>query len=145
MALTHDGIQTPLPPSPQGLGIGLLLVVGGFVTIIMGGACIGGPAILIGALMVVNQINGKSRTRVTFSKLLLEEERLVVGFLVGPSKRRITWPDLASVGVEGDEVVVKGHSGAELRVGKGCTPEELDTLKGRIEDAARRYAEEGGA
>ena len=147
MALTRDGIETPLPPSLQGLGIGIAVLIGGIVAsfLIPGMICFGLPAILIGTLMVVNQANGVCRTRVTFSKLLIEEERLVMGFLVGPTKRRLGWPDLNSVSIEGDEVVVTGHSGAELRTGKGCPDEELQELKSRIEKAAQQYAEEGGA
>ena len=41
-------------------------------------------------------------------------------------------------------MVVKGRSGTELRVGKGCTDDELQQLKGKIEEAARLYADEGG-
>lgn len=144
MPITHDGLQTPLPPSPQGLGIGLVVLAGGVAAAVFGQLCIAVPVLLIGTLMVVNQVNGTSRTRVTFSKLLIEDERLVMGFLVGPSKRRIQWQDLASVDVVDGEVVIKGHTGSELRTGKGCTPEELEQLKGKIEEAARLYAEEAG-
>lgn len=144
MPITHDGLQMPLPPSTQGLGLGLLVLVGGIAASVFGQLCLGIPAILIGLLMVVNQVNGTSRTRVTFSKLLIEDERLVMGFLVGPSKRRIQWGDLSSVDVADGELVIRGHGGSELRTGKGCTQEELEQLKLKIEEAARRYAEESG-
>lgn len=144
MALTHDGIQMPLPPSPQGLGIGLAVLAGGIGLSFIGQLCIGLPLLLVGILLVVDQVNGKSRTRVTFSKLLIEDERLVRGFLIGPSKRRMQWADLASVAIVEGEVVVKGKSGAELRMGKGSTPEELEALKTKIEEAAALYAEEAG-
>lgn len=134
----------PLPPSPQGLGLGVLVLVGGIAAAFVGQLCISLPALIVGALMVANQVNGTSRTRVTFSKLLIEDERLVMGFLVGPSKRRIQWPDLASVEVIDGEVVLKGKGGTELRTGKGSPPEDLEGLKSKIEEAARRYAEEGG-
>lgn len=68
-----------------------------------------------------------------------------MGFLVGPSKRRIAWPDLDEVQIADGEVVCKGKSGTELRAGKGCPDEELEQLRTKIQDAARRYADEGGS
>jgi hypothetical protein len=91
--------------------------------------------------MVGNQLGGVTRTRITFSKLLVEDERPVMGFLIGPSKRRIAWGDYESVEVANGLVVAKGK-GTTLELGKGSTPAELEELARRIRDAAQRFREE---
>ena len=145
MAQTRDGIQTPYPPSPVGLGIGLLVVAAGIAALVVDASwwCAAVPALLVGALMVANQFGGVTRVRVTHSKLLVEDERLVMGFLVGPSKRRIAWTDYQSADVVDGEVVVKGQSN-ELRVGQGCPDDELQELVRRIGEAEQNFREEGG-
>ncbi|MEN0062056.1 MAG: hypothetical protein AAGA48_07865 [Myxococcota bacterium] len=145
MALTRDGIQTPYPPSPLGLGLGLLVAGGAIAAIVTqpGWWCVGVPLLLVGVLMVANQFGGVTRVRVTHSKLLVEDERLVMGFLVGPAKRRIAWTDYASADVIDDEVVVKGQSGSELRVGKGVDKAELNELVERIAEAEKNFRDEG--
>ncbi|MBX2799282.1 MAG: hypothetical protein KTR31_16525 [Myxococcales bacterium] len=144
MARTHDGIQTPLPPSPTGIGLGLAVLIGGIAASFFF-LCAGIPIVIVGLLMLVNQLNGKSRVRLTFSKLLVENERLVMGFLVGPAKQRVAWPDLKGVEVTDGVVVVTSSTGDALRLGEGCPDDELQELKARIEESAQRYADEGGA
>ncbi|MEO0602677.1 MAG: hypothetical protein AAF211_14640 [Myxococcota bacterium] len=146
MAQTRDGIQTPYPPNPVGLGLGVVLAGGAVAALVMDTSswCFAVPALLVGGLMIANQFGGITRVRVTHSKLLVEDERLVMGFLVGPSKRRIAWTDYASAEVAGDEVVVKGKSGTELRVGKGQPADDLNALVRRIGEAEQNFREEGG-
>ncbi len=147
MAQTRDGIQTPYPPSPVGLGLGVIIAGAGIAVLVTGAAstwCVALPAMVIGSLVVANQFGGVTRVRVTHSKLLVEDERLVVGFLVGPSKRRIAWSDYSSADIVDGEVVVKGKPGNELRVGKGVPSEELEELVRRIAEAEKNFREEGG-
>lgn len=145
MAQTRDGIKTPYPPSPVGLGLGVLVTVAAIAGLVMRSDlwCAAVPVLLIGIGMVANQFGGVTRVRVTHSKLLVEDERLVMGFLVGPAKRRIAWDDYQGVDVVDGEVVVKGRTG-ELRVGKGCPQGELDELVRRIGEAEQNFREEGG-
>ena len=142
---THDGVQAPLPPSLPGAAAGVAVVAVGVAVGVFGGWCFGAPILPIGLLMVLNQVRGKHRVRLTFSKLLVEDERLVWGFLVGPGKSRIAWEDYAGAEVQGHELVVKDKQGGELRVGQGCTEPELQELKERVEVSAKRFHEEGGA
>lgn len=145
MAQTRDGIQTPYPPNPVGLGLGALVTAAGVGALVVDGSywCVAVPALIVGVLMIANQFGGVTRVRVTHSKLLVEDERLVMGFLVGPAKRRIAWSDYQGAEVVDGEVVVKGQSN-ELRVGKGVAQPELDELVRRIGDAEKNYREEGG-
>jgi hypothetical protein len=141
---THDGVQAPLPPSIPSALMGVVVLGGGVAAGMFFSWCVGAPLIPIGALMVLNQARGKHRVRLTFSKLLVEDERLVWGFLVGPAKRRIAWEDYAGAEVQGHELVVKDKQGGELRIGQGCPTPELEELKGRVEESATRFREEGG-
>lgn len=153
MGLTHDGLQSPLPPSRLWQLVGVLVLIGGVALCTRGGAwwCGGLSTATIGLLMVGNQFGGVTRIRVTFSKLLVEDERPVMGFLIGPSKRRIPWEEYVGVEVTGGRVVAKGGppggKGApvELVLGEGATPAELDELARKIRDAAERFKAEGGA
>jgi hypothetical protein len=144
MALTHDGLQTPLPPNRLWQLVGLAVLVGGIAwCVVARGAwlCPAISTIAIGALMFANQLGGVTRVRVTFSKLLVENERPVMGFLIGPSKRRIPWEELQSVSSDGQKVVAKGTSDT-LELGKGCPEPDLQELVRKIEDAAARFAVE---
>ncbi|HHO52151.1 MAG TPA: hypothetical protein ENK18_15070 [Deltaproteobacteria bacterium] len=144
MARTHDGIQTPLPPNVSSLMLGVLVLAGGVATAIfapspVAAGCAGAPITLIGLLMLLNQVSGKRRVRITNSKLLVEDERLVMGFLIGPSKDRVTWPDLQGVELAEGVLIVRGREGHELRLGEGCPPEELAELKERIGRAVEAF------
>lgn len=97
---------------------------------------------LVGLLMLLNQARGKHRVRITHSKLLVEDERLVWGFLIGPSKSRVMWADFAAAELGDAELVVKDKAGGVLRVGRGCTVPELTELKTRVEQAAQRFLDD---
>lgn len=149
MATTRDGIQTPYPPSPTGIGLGVLVTAAGVAALVgMPGTpslwCAALPATIVGILMVVNQFKGISRVRVTHSKLLVEDERLVMGFLVGPAKRRVAWKEYAGAEVVDGEVVVKDDKGGALKVGQGVPQAELEELLRRIVEAEKNFREEGG-
>ncbi|MEZ4240959.1 MAG: hypothetical protein R3F59_33340 [Myxococcota bacterium] len=143
MALTHDGLHRPLPPNRVAQLVGLLLVGVAIAAFTQGGAwiCAGLTGLVIGALVFANQLGGVSRTRVTFSKLLVEDERPVMGFLVGPSKRRIPWEEFEGVEVAGGKVVAKGKS-TTLELGEGAAEPDLQELARKIRDAAERYEKE---
>jgi hypothetical protein len=143
MGLTHDGLQTPLQPSRLWQAVGLLLVLGGVGLIVQGWYCTAIGVLVFGLLTVGNQLSGITRVRITFSKLLVEDERPVMGFLIGPSKRRIPWAEFQGVEVAGGKVVAKGKA-TTLELGDGCPEPELAELARKIQDAAERYAREGG-
>lgn len=144
MSLTHDGLQRPLPPNRVAQLVGLALVAGGIGVCTLGGGwiCAGISGIVFGLLTVGNQLGGVTRARVTFSKLLVEDERPVMGFLIGPSKRRIPWEEFESVEVAGGKVVAKGKQ-ATLELGEGAPAPELHELARKIRDAAERFEREG--
>lgn len=142
MALTHDGLQTPLAPNRMWQLIGLAVLAGGIAwCVVARGAwlCPAITIILVGLLMVGNQMGGVTRVRITFSKLLVEDERPVMGFLIGPSKRRIPWEELETVDVTGGQVVAKGKA-TTLELGAGSPDSDLQDLMRKIKDAAARYA-----
>jgi hypothetical protein len=147
MALTHDGLSEPLPPSRLWQLIGLLITAGGVALLWIGWYCTGVSVLLLGLLTFGNQLGGVTRVRVTFSKLLLEHERPVVGFLIGPVKQRIPWDEFQTVDVAGGKVVAKGRS-TTLELGAGRPESELEELSRKIRDAAERWrteaAERGG-
>ena len=141
MALTHDGMSEPLPPSRLWQLVGLLITVGGVALLVIDWYCIGLSVLVIGLLTFGNQLGGVTRVRVTFSKLLIEHERPVVGFLIGPVKQRIPWEEFQSVEVSGGKVLAKGRS-TTLELGAGRPEGELLELSRKIEGAAERWRTE---
>jgi hypothetical protein len=123
--------------------VGVLLVLGSVGLIVQGWYCTAIGGLVFGLLTVGNQLGGVTRVRVTFSKLLVEDERPVMGFLIGPSKRRIPWGEFQGVEVSGGQVVARGK-GTTLELGAGCPEPELAELARKIREAAERYALEGG-
>lgn len=145
MASTHDGLQTPLPPNRVSQLVGLLVLVGGIAIGVTKGASWWCPAIVvatIGALVFGNQLGGVTRIRVTFSKLLVENERPVMGFLIGPSKQRIAWGDFEGVEVAGGKVIAKGKP-SPLELAAGQPQADLEELARKITAAAERFKTEG--
>jgi hypothetical protein len=138
MALTHDGLQEPLPPSRLWQLIGLGVIAGGVAMIASAWYCTGISVLILGLLTLGNQLGGVTRVRVTFSKLLVEHERPVVGFLIGPVKQRIPWEEFQGVEVAGGKVVAKGRS-TTLELGEGRPEGELRELSQKITDAAERW------
>jgi hypothetical protein len=143
MSLTHDGLQTPLRPSIPSILVGLLIVGGGIAAMTQAWWCSGSALILLGGLVLLNQVNGVSRVRITFSKLLVENERLVMGFLIGPSKQRIPWEEFQSAEIAGGRIVARGKANT-LEFGAGQPEGELQEVVRKIDDAVARFREEGG-
>jgi hypothetical protein len=146
MASTHDGLQIPLPPNRVAQLVGLGVLAGGIALGVVKGAswwCPAAVVALIGLLVFANQLSGVTRIRVTFSKLLVEDERPVMGFLIGPSKRRIGWKEFQGAEVVGDHVVAKGGS-TVLELAKGEPESDRRELVTKILAAAERFKAEGG-
>jgi hypothetical protein len=145
MALTHDGLQTPLPPNRAWqLGGLAALAAGIWLGVSVSGAaglCPGLSLGLFGLLVLGDQLGGVTRVRVTHSKLLVEHERPVRGFLIGPIKDRIPWKEFQGVEVAGGQVIAKG-TGGQLELGKGQPESDLTELARKIRDAAERFARE---
>lgn len=141
MAITHDGIQVPLPPSRVQQRAGLGLLAGAIALGALGWYCVGSSVFVVGALVFGNQLGGVTRVRVTFSKLLVEDERPVRGFLIGPSKRRIPWEEFTAVEVTGDKVIARGRT-TTLELGHGQPAAELESLAQKIREGAERFERE---
>lgn len=148
MALTHDGLQTPLPPNRAWQLGGLAALAGGVALCVqVGGAaglCPGLSLALFGLLVLGDQLGGVTRVRVTHSKLLVEHERPVRGFLIGPIKDRIQWKEFQGVEVVGGQLVAKGSKNS-IQVGQGQPEGDLQELARKIKDAADRFAKDGEA
>lgn len=143
MALTHDGIATPLSPNPVWLGIGGACLVGGLALAITQTTLLGGiAACVLGLATAATQIGGTRRVRITWSKLLIEDERPVRTALIGPSKVRVPWPELAEVSVAEDHILVKRTDGGTVTIGQGCPKTELENLARRIIEAGDRFKSE---
>lgn len=133
----------PYPPDTLWLVIGGLLVVGGLVVAVSGlipgaagvGAGVGGG--LLGVLVLINQ-KGSKRIRATHSKLLVENERLIRGFLIGPRKERVSWSDITAVSIDGDALKVDTSSGPK-HFARGASAEEISHLKQKVEAALSRH------
>lgn len=124
--------------------VGLAVTAAGVALCVQGGAagwCSGLTVATLGVLTFANQFASVTRVRVTSSKLLVEDERLVMGFLIGPSKRRIPWQEFEDVTVAGGKLTAKGKS-AVLEVGSGCTEAELNELSRMIRDKVQAYRDE---
>ncbi|MEQ1571682.1 MAG: hypothetical protein ABMA64_38995 [Myxococcota bacterium] len=134
----------PLPPNRVAQLIGLAILVGGTAVGVTQGASWWCPALIlmtIGGLVFGNQLGGVTRIRVTFSKLLVENERPVMGFLIGPSKKRIGWEEFTGVEVVGDKVVARGKP-VDLELAQGEPAADLQELATKIAAAAARYESE---
>ncbi len=144
MARNHDGITLPQGADPKGLGIGVVLLGAGVGAGLQLSWLAGVPLILIALLFVGNSITGTTRIRITHSKLLVEHERPVRSFLIGPKKERVAWSDWAGASVvdhRGQPVLqVQGGEGPAL--GKGASRDELEHLTGLADDAAQRWKDE---
>lgn len=116
--------------------IGAGMVIGGIALSVVSHVAAGVAVLVLGALVLINQ-KGQRRIRATNSKLLVENERLIRGFLIGPRKDRIPWEDVQGLSVEGGALVVRTPSGPQ-RVGEGASDEELTVLKEKIETALER-------
>jgi hypothetical protein len=145
MGLTHDGLQTPLPPNRAWQLGGLLTLLAGIAWCVQygvgAGLCVGLSVALVGALILGDQMGGVLRVRVTFSKLLVERERPVRGFLIGPAKDRIPWEEFQGVEIADGKVVARGKS-TTLELGAGRSEAELKELARKIRSAAERFASE---
>jgi len=143
MATTRDGLKLPYPPDAQWLAIGAVLLIGGVGVMISGvlpgpgGIVAGILGVLMGVLVLINQ-KGVKRIRATSSKLLVENERLVRGFLIGPRKERIAWGDVTGLSIEGAALKVDTAKGAQL-IAQGASEADLAYLKDKVESAIERH------
>ena len=142
MPITRDGITCRLPPNPVHLGVGALLVgAGGWLA--SAATLVGGVAlILVGTLVLVNQI-GNRRVRVIATKLVVEDEHLIVALLIGPIRSRVTWAEVRDVRVDGRSLRLE-TSGSPFVTAQGASLEDLASLKARV-DAAITKERAGGS
>jgi hypothetical protein len=141
MPITHDGIRCPLPLSPVTLLLGAALLGGGAWLGWSGSVFVGAGLGLLGALFLLNLI-GSRRVRVIETKLLVEDEPLLVAFLIGPRRRRITWEEVRGVHVAGGRLRLD-TDGAPFVTAEGAAPEDLEALRMRIEGAREKARREG--
>lgn len=131
MAVVSDGIVLPLGPDPIRLPVALVLLAGNiaaalFVTPFLW------AALLVTIPFLWNQATGRRRFRVTVTKLLIEDERPVRGFLIGPVKQRFPYEQMKGAEVAGDAVKVVMADGTEHLFAKGRPEEELEALAKKI-------------
>lgn len=144
MQMTPDGYLQPLPLNPVPLGIGGLIVAAGIGAAVSGWAILGVPLVLLGLLWAGNAW-GKRRVRVTRSKLLIEDDPLVRGFLIGPHRSRVAWDETESVGVAGDHVRLVAKGGAVTELAKGASAADLEKLLQRIQITMDLYRDDRGS
>jgi hypothetical protein len=131
MQMTSDGYLEPLPFNPAPFAIGAVITAAGVAVAWSWLVIAGLPLILVGVLWAGNAW-GTRRVRVTRSKLLMEEDPLVRGFLIGPRRSRVQWDETESVDVAGDCVKLVARGGRVVELAKGAKPEELSNLLQRI-------------
>jgi hypothetical protein len=120
-----------MKPRPAGLAIGLVVAVVGLPVTWFVSACLGLPLTVVGVLMMANE-RGQRRFRVTRTKLLIEDEPLIRGFVIGPIRNRIPWEDVQSVEQEGSGVNLVTKDGTVHRLAEGGTEQELERFLGRL-------------
>jgi hypothetical protein len=136
VAATHDGLLLDLQADPVGMGLALLaLAAAGVAGWLWVGWCVASPVMLVLALVAVDRARGNRRVRVTQSKLLIEDTRPVRGFLIGPSRNRVTWAELESSRIEGETLTVRAKDGREVVVASGVPGTDLAELVAKIERA----------
>ncbi len=128
---TVDGYTEAMKPRPSGVAMGAAVMVVSLVVSWFATLCVGIPLLLIGAMMIANE-RGQRRYRVTSSQLLIEDEPLVRGFIIGPIRNRIPWDAVKEVGREGQAVKLSTTDGRTLLLGEGGTEQELERFLGRI-------------
>lgn len=143
MQMTPDGYLVPLPLNPAPLGIGAVIVVAGVGACATGWWIVGVPLIGLGVLWAMNA-RATRRVRVTRSKLLMEDDPLVRGFLIGPHRNRVAWDETASVELAGDHVKLVAKDGRVVELARGASAKDLENLLQRIRISMELYAEDGG-
>jgi hypothetical protein len=135
---TADGLITPLAPSPRTLAAGALVIVVGVLAAVVVRWWLAIPFVLAGVVAVIDGSGGKRRLRVTASKLLIEDERPILGLLVGPLRSRVAWSELTDVRVDdrgGAPVLIVASAAGPLELGRGAPRDELERVAVRIRDS----------
>lgn len=141
MQMTSDGYLEPLPFDPVPLGIGAAIVAAGAAVGWVWHPVGAIPLVLLGLLWGGNAW-GHRRVRVTRSKLLIEEDPLVRGFLIGPRRSRVQWEETESVEVAGDCVKLVAKGGRVVELAKGAALEDLEKLLQRIRISMELHADD---
>jgi hypothetical protein len=138
MAITHDGITCRLPPSLPRVAVGFAALGCAGWLVSTGQYLPGGGLGFFALLYLLNQI-GSRRIRVIDSKLLVEDEHLLLNLLIGPSRRRINWTEVKSVHVDSGRLRLE-TSGSPFITAQGASAEDLESLRARIEATRARAA-----
>ncbi len=128
---TADGYIEPMQPRASGLAIGAVVALAGFPVSWFLTACLGMPLVVVGLLMMLNE-RGQRRFRVTRTKLLIEDEPMIRGFIIGPIRNRIPWEDVQSVEQEGNGVKLVTKDGTVHQLAEGGNEQEIERFLGRI-------------
>ena len=138
MAITHDGITCRLPPSVPRLAAGLA-ALGCAGWLASTGRYLPAGGLGFFALLYLHNQLGSRRIRVIDSKLLVEDEHLLLNLLIGPSRRRINWTDVKSVHVDSGRLRLE-TTGVPFLTAEGASAEDLESLRARIEATRARAA-----
>lgn len=141
MQMTPDGYLVPLPINPAPLGIGAVITLAGIGASATGWWILGVPLIGLGILWALNA-RATRRVRVTRSKLLMEDDPLVRGFLIGPHRNRVAWDETASVELAGDHVKLTTKDGRVVELARGASTKDLENLLQRIRISMELFAED---
>ena len=128
---TADGYVEPMQPRASGLAIGAVVALAGLPAAWFLSFCLGVPLLVVGLLMMANE-RGQRRFRVTRTKLLIEDEPLIRGFIIGPIRNRIPWEDVQSVEQDGNAVNLTTKDGTVHRLAEGGTDQEIERFLGRL-------------
>ncbi|MEZ4316088.1 MAG: hypothetical protein R3F61_01225 [Myxococcota bacterium] len=131
LQFTADGYIEPMKPRPMWIAIGLVVLLASFPAGWFLSGCVAAPLFFIGLGMVANE-RGQRRYRVTRTKLLIEDEPLIRGFVVGPIRNRIPWSDVTGAEKVGQAVKLATKEG-DLMLGEGGSDQDLAKFLNRIE------------
>ncbi|MCB9676052.1 MAG: hypothetical protein H6737_13095 [Alphaproteobacteria bacterium] len=132
---TADGYIEPMKPRMGGIAIGAVLALASFPAGWFVSWCLAAPLLVVGLGMMANE-RGQRRYRVTRTKLLIEDEPMIRGFVIGPIRNRIPWDEVEKVEREGQALkLVRKAGGEPLLLGQGGSDQELEKLLNRIDVA----------
>lgn len=136
---THDGASKALGPIPGKLGAGAVICVLGVGVSVAVWWLAGLPILFVGALVLLDGTGGTHRVRVTPTKVVIEDDTRVRGFLIGPHKRRFAYGELSGAEVR-DGALWLQSGGESVAVLEGNPPDELESVKARIDRASEAFA-----
>lgn len=142
MPRTRDGITCRLPLRPLAILLAIVLMLAAAGLVAAGYTCVGLSVLALAAAASLNEM-GSRRIRVIFSKLLVEDDRWLTAWLIGPRRSRVGWDEVRSLKIENGALVAE-TAGAPFVTAQGASPDDLQALL-EMAEAARIAAEKDAA